>query len=222
MTPAKIKCIRCKERKDPRRFCSPKVSIYYCAEFNIPLSPPTKDKPLQTAALCADCQRTLAKKYYKKRYNQKSKNRLNKNIITGIRKSFRTGRHGLWESRVGYTLSELREHLQNQFQAGMSWRNYSQWHIDHIKPVASFDFSSYEQEAFKRCWALSNLRPMWARDNWSRKKNRQPMRKCFDESPYASCLDCPRAIHIKYRGRFCQRFHRKVPEWWESVTNGAP
>lgn len=156
------------------------------------------------------------KKDNQRRHNRKPKNRLCGNIRTGIYKSFKTGKPGLWESRVGYSLAELREHLQGQFTAGMSWSNYGQWQIDHIKTVASFDFSKYDDEDFKRCWSLSNLRPLWARDNWTRRKNRQQMRKCFDESPYASCLDCPRTVHIKYRGWFCQRFHRQVPEWWET------
>ncbi|MEA3226995.1 MAG: hypothetical protein U9Q07_13675, partial [Planctomycetota bacterium] len=106
----------------------------------------------------------------KKRHDRKPRNRLSGNIRTGIRKSFRTGKPGLWESRVGYTLAELREHLQSQFQPGMSWQNYGQWQIDHIRPVCSFDFSKYDDEDFNRCWSLSNLRPLWARDNWTRKK----------------------------------------------------
>lgn len=209
-------CVRCKERKDTDKFCSPKLSIMYCAEFNIPLPTPTEHTPSQPVALCAACLRTLAKKKNQKRHDRKPKNRLSRNIRTGISKSLRTGKTGLWEWRVGYSLAKLREHLQSQFQPGMSWSNYGQWHIDHIKAVSSFDFNSYDQEAFKNCWSLSNLRPLWARDNWKRKKNRQPMRRCFDESPYTSCLDCPQTIHIKYRGRFCQRFHQKVPEWWET------
>jgi len=155
------------------------------------------------------------KKQNQRRHNRKPKNRLSLNIEHGICKSFKTGKPGLWEWRVGYSLAKLREHLQKQFEPGMSWSNYGQWQIDHIKTVASFDFSKYDDEDFKRCWSLSNLRPLWARDNWTRSKTRQPMRKCFDESPYDSCLDCPRTVHIKYRGRFCQRFHQKVPQWWE-------
>ena len=172
MSPAKIKCIRCKEIKEAYKFCSPKLSIHYCAKFNIPLSPSTEHTPLESAALCGACLRTFAKKENQKRHYRQPKNRLCRNIRTDIYKSFKTGKSGLWESRVGYTLAELKQHLQRQFQPGMSWSNYGQWHIDHIKPVASFDFSSYEQGAFKQCWALSNLRPLWARYNWTRKKNR--------------------------------------------------
>lgn len=163
----------------------------------------------------------MLKRYFdvqenKKRHYRRPKYRLSRNIKTGISKSLRTGKPGLWEQRVGYTIAELREYLQRRFEPGMSWENYGQWHIDHIRPIACFDFSTYQENDFKRCWSLSNLRPLWAKDNWTRKKNRQLMRKCFDESPYASCLDCPRTIHIKYRRRFCQRFHREVPQRWET------
>lgn len=211
-----LKCIRCKESKDPRKFCSPRFSIHYCAEFNIPLLPPTEHTLSQPVALCGACLRTFAVKKNQKRHNQRPKYRLSRNIRTGISKSLKTDKPGLWEQLVGYTTAELREYIQRRFEPRMSWKNYGDWHIDHIRPVSTFDFSTYQDDDFKRCWSLSNLRPLWARDNWTRKKNRQPMRKCFDESPYASCLDCPQTVHIKYRGRFCQRFHRKVPQWWET------
>ena len=173
------------------------------------------------------------KKQNQKRHNRKPKYRLCGNIKTGIYKSFKTGKPGSWEWCVGYSLAKLREHLQKQFEPGMSWSNYGQWQIDHIKTVASFDFSKYDDEDFKRCWSLSNLRPLWARDNWTRKKNQQPMRRCFDESPYKFCLDCPQAVQIKYRGRFClckeffQKFYcLEVPvgyslpdlKWWETSS----
>ncbi len=166
------------------------------------------------------------KKENQRRHNRKLKNRLCKTIRMGIYRSFKNGRGGLWEKRVGYKLAKLRGHLQKQFEPGMSWKNYGCsdgcWQIDHIKPVCSFDFSSYDDKDFKRCWSLENLRPLWARENWTRRKNREPMRRCFDESPYASCLDCPRTIRIKYHNRFCQRF-QDVPgstckKWWEALA----
>src|SRR5690554_1212381 len=35
-------------------------------------------------------------------------------------------------SLVGYLPSDLVSHIENQFQAGMSWDNYGEWHIDHV------------------------------------------------------------------------------------------
>jgi len=70
-----------------------------------------------------------------------------------------------WREFVPYTLDELMRHLERQFLPGMSWDNRSDWHIDHITPLASFEFASPEDEAFKAAWALTNLRPFWALDN---------------------------------------------------------
>jgi hypothetical protein len=42
---------------------------------------------------------------------------------------------------LGCSIEQLREHLQKQFRPGMTWDNYGQWHIDHIRPCASFDLS---------------------------------------------------------------------------------
>lgn len=141
-----------------------------CARFGVPVPRVPKGKSSRPVALCKACHRTLCKKENKKRHNQRPKYRLSNYIRTGISKSLRTGKPGLWEQRVGYTTAELREYLQRRFEPGMSWENYGQWHIDHIRPVSTFDFSTYQDKDFKRCWFLSNLQPLWARDNWVKKR----------------------------------------------------
>ena len=68
---------------------------------------------------------------------------------------------------LGYSLTELKIHLEKQFVPGMSWENRGLygWHIDHKTPVVYFHYSSPEDPSFKQCWALSNLQPLWAIDN---------------------------------------------------------
>jgi len=66
---------------------------------------------------------------------------------------------------LGYSVVELREHLESQFTDGMSWDNIGEWHIDHIRPISSFDYDSTDHPDFKKCWALNNLQPLWAKDN---------------------------------------------------------
>lgn len=58
------------------------------------------------------------------------------------------------------------KYLENLFVDGMSWENRSEWHIDHIKPIASFDLTDDEQifEAFH----YTNTQPLWAKDNLSK------------------------------------------------------
>jgi hypothetical protein len=72
---------------------------------------------------------------------------------------------------LGYTLEELMKHLESQFLPGMTWNNYGEWHIDHIKPDSLFNYGTTEDEGFKKSWSLENLQPLWAKDNL-RKSNK--------------------------------------------------
>lgn len=67
------------------------------------------------------------------------------------------------ESALGYTTAAFKEHIERQFTKGMSWDNRSEWHVDHITPLASFDLSCQMER--RAANALSNLRPIWAADN---------------------------------------------------------
>lgn len=107
-------------------------------------------------------------------YNKKRKInpvfRLNHNVKTAIRislKGDKAGRH--WEDIVGYSLRDLKQHLEKQFSTGMTWENYGQWHIDHIIPLSIFNIKGIKSLGFKKAWALENLRPLWAKQNF--KKN---------------------------------------------------
>ena len=64
-----------------------------------------------------------------------------------------------------YTVDELIIHLEKQFTEGMTWDNYGEWHLDHKIPDSSFNYSSVEDDEFKKCWALENLQPLWELDN---------------------------------------------------------
>ena len=69
---------------------------------------------------------------------------------------------------IGCTITELFDYLQAQFAEGMTWENHGRngWHIDHIRPCASFDLSDPEQQ--RQCFHYSNLQPLWAADNLSK------------------------------------------------------
>lgn len=68
----------------------------------------------------------------------------------------------------GCTLEDLKTHIESQFQPGMTWENHSKygWHIDHIRPCASFDLSDQEQQ--KQCFHYTNLQPLWWKENLSK------------------------------------------------------
>ena len=71
---------------------------------------------------------------------------------------------------LGCSIDELKCHLETKFTKDMNWTNYGLWHIDHIKPLASFDLTD-EQQIYLAC-NYNNLQPLWAKDNLSKgKKN---------------------------------------------------
>jgi hypothetical protein len=72
-----------------------------------------------------------------------------------------------WESLLGYSVKELKAHLESQFKEGMTWDKFfgGGIHIDHVIPRMNFVYSSPNDPQFKQCWALSNLRPIWPKEN---------------------------------------------------------
>jgi len=67
---------------------------------------------------------------------------------------------------LGCSVEFLWAHLESKFQPGMTKENYGKWHIDHIRPVDSFDMSDTAQQ--RECFHWSNLQPLWAVDNWKK------------------------------------------------------
>ena len=65
---------------------------------------------------------------------------------------------------IGCTVSELRTHLEQKFRSGMTWENYGPvWHVDHIRPCASFDLTDSVQQ--RECFHFSNLQPLFKSEN---------------------------------------------------------
>lgn len=42
-------------------------------------------------------------------------------------------------NELGYSSNKLKLHISSLFLSGMSWNNYGEWHIDHIKSVSLFN-----------------------------------------------------------------------------------
>ncbi len=69
---------------------------------------------------------------------------------------------------LGCSIEALRDYLSSKFQEGMTWDNYGRWHIDHIRPCASFDLREPENQS--SCFHYTNLQPLWAIDNLRKNK----------------------------------------------------
>lgn len=66
---------------------------------------------------------------------------------------------------LGYTIADLKKHLESKFDLLLSWENMNEWHIDHIIPKSIFKFKSFSDKTFLDCWCLENLRPLLATEN---------------------------------------------------------
>lgn len=86
---------------------------------------------------------------------------------------------------LGCTLPELKLHLENQFQPGMTHENHGygedKWHVDHIVAlkwceVYNLDKTLNIELTVKRLCELfhyTNLQPLWQPDNFKKNKNLQ-------------------------------------------------
>lgn len=68
---------------------------------------------------------------------------------------------------IGLDKENFKSYIESKFEEGMSWDNYGEWHLDHIKPL---HLSKNEEDLIKLNH-YTNLQPLWAEDNL--KKNRK-------------------------------------------------
>jgi hypothetical protein len=80
-------------------------------------------------------------------------------------------KNGHYFEILKYTPDELITHLEEKFTGEMSWDNYGIWHVDHIRPISSFNIQEIGDESFMECWSLKNLQPLWGDEN-IRKSNK--------------------------------------------------
>jgi hypothetical protein len=112
------------------------------------------------------------KRSRKKWYHNRGKFNINWVISERIRSRVRSVLNGKVKSKstlelLGCSIDDLKNHLQSKFYADMSWENYgSYWHIDHIRPCASFNLQNEKEQ--KICFHYSNLQPLTAKDNLSK------------------------------------------------------
>lgn len=86
-------------------------------------------------------------------------------------------------SYLKYSTRDLKNHLENQFETWITWNNYGQykksswddndsstwtWQIDHIVQQCKLPHINMEDDNFKKCWALENLRPLSSKENFNR------------------------------------------------------
>jgi hypothetical protein len=118
------------------------------------------------------------KKVYEQHKRSRERNinlRISENLRSRINLAIRlcnTKKSSRTACLIGCTIAELKVHIERQFVKKMSWDDYGRrgWHIDHIRPCASFDLTDPEQQ--KACFHFTNLRPLWAEINHRKSASR--------------------------------------------------
>lgn len=108
-------------------------------------------------------------KAYQKALYQTTQGRLRIILRSRLCSAIKNGyKAGSFVRDLGCTIEQLRAYLEEQFKPGMTWDNWALdgWHIDHIKPLTSFDLTDREQ--FKKACHYTNLQPLWAEENFSK------------------------------------------------------
>lgn len=112
---------------------------------------------------CADYQRERMAKDPLYRMMKRMRTRVCQELVT----KSRSVKPGKTLALLGCTREEFKAHIESLLQPGMTLENYGLWHVDHVKPVATFDLSDPEQ--VKACFHYKNLQPLWAADNMAKK-----------------------------------------------------
>lgn len=110
--------------------------------------------------------RKLKRDYQKSRRSKDPAFKLLGNLRSRVRIALKHGRGAKSATTLellGCTIEQLKLHLESQFQPGMSWDNYGEWHVDHKRPCASFDLADSEQQ--RVCFHWTNLQPLWGTAN---------------------------------------------------------
>jgi hypothetical protein len=118
-------------------------------------------------------QRINQNKRYNSDVNFKIQMLLRNRLFCAIKEN-RKSKHTI--ELLGCSVEQLKQHLEQQFKPGMNWQNHGKWHIDHIKPCASFDLSKLEEQ--KKCFHYSNLQPLWAEENLKKRDAYKEALKC--------------------------------------------
>jgi len=111
----------------------------------------------------------------KEKRNRRQRERINNNPHLKIKENLR-GR--IWKALkrgdksastidlLGCSIEFFMNYIESLLTEGMSWENYGEWHIDHIKPCALFNLSKPSEQ--RKCFHYSNLQPLWAFENISK------------------------------------------------------
>lgn len=125
---------------------------------------------------CGQCYFRFKKKYLEENTQDRLRMFISSRIWFGLKSTSSSKNNKSCLDFLGYSIQDLKQHLERQFEPWMTWENWGKyypktfdenptWQIDHIIPHSHFSYTSMEDEQFQKCWSLSNLRPLSAKQN---------------------------------------------------------
>jgi|ERR1035437_940437 hypothetical protein len=143
------RCSRCKNIKSKKEFYKNKNQPdgfgYHC-------------KKCKEDNFDKENRRKYIKKWTKK-YNDKNPHKMAwRNLLKHTLERLGQPKEGKTIDLLGYSAINLRDYITALLTDGMSWDNYGEWHIDHIKPVSLFPKDTHPNIVNN----LNNLQPLWA------------------------------------------------------------
>lgn len=172
-------CPNCKTYNNRKVRKIPPSGLKYCSKcLKLKKLEEFQKRTIRLGGYQSICQKCSNKKRRVREKQFDSKHKIDRSMRASIWAGLKNGygKNGCkWTSAVGYSLTNLIDHLKNNFQSGMTWNNYGKgkdhWSIDHIIPRSAFFYNHYNNLQFKKCWDLNNLQPLWNDEN-TRKRNK--------------------------------------------------
>lgn len=117
-------------------------------------------------------EKSESRREYKREWQKKNRKKIpwyyaHRDLLNRTIKRINIKKLSKTENQLGYSSEDLKVHIENLFLEDMSWENYGEWHIDHIKPLSMFN----ENDDASVVNSLDNLRPLWKEDNLKKYNN---------------------------------------------------
>ena len=96
----------------------------------------------------------------KENLDERIKQRLRTRMYIAVRNGQKSGSA---VRDLGCSIPHFKLYIENQFDPGMSWDNYGEWHLDHVIPLSNYDLNDRNQFLEAANWL--NYQPLWAIDN---------------------------------------------------------
>ena len=138
-------------------------------EYNKKYWVETKEEQTEKHREWKDKNRDHINEYFKNKRKTDPNYQISDNLRSRLRKALKDQNVKKTQRTLDYidcSIDFLKGWLESKFKEGMTWENYGEWHIDHIKPCSKFNLSNEEEQ--KKCFNYKNLQPLWASENTSK------------------------------------------------------